>query len=70
MIGDIYMETKKWWQSKTVWLGVASTLSGIFALSAEFLQEGKLDSPAGWMLFGVGVMAVIIRVWFTDTPIS
>lgn len=61
---------KKWFESKTVWLGILTTLSGVALLAAEFVADGKLASLEGWLLFSSGVAGVVIRIWFTNEPIE
>ncbi|MHA2246909.1 MAG: hypothetical protein ACXADY_18335 [Candidatus Hodarchaeales archaeon] len=58
---------KAWYQSKIVWLNVITTL----VLSAEALMGLELIPPAVavYVLGGVTVLNVILRVWFTDTSI-
>lgn len=52
------MDTKKWYQSKLVWLGIIESLSGLFALLSEYLAKGNY-SPSGLMLLGVGICSII-----------
>ena len=59
---------KEWYQSKTVWLGVITTLIGALQLVAQFLGTGVF-TPEAFTLLAVGVLGVILRVWFTDQPI-
>ena len=63
------METKLWYQSKSLWLGVILTLAGIVPLVAELLN-GEAVTPQGIVLLFGGVLAVVLRVWFTDTQIE
>jgi hypothetical protein len=61
--------SKPFWQSKTVWLNVVLTLIGI----ATFLAVPKNDpalSVASIAAAAAGVLNVVLRVWFTDQPIS
>jgi hypothetical protein len=63
------MQTKPFWASKTVWLNVVLTLIGI----ATFLAVPKNDptlSVASIAAAVAGALNVVLRVWFTDTPIS
>jgi len=59
---------KKWYQSKLVWLGVIITLQGLIPLVTELLAKGTV-SPADVGVFASGVLAVILRVWFTDSAV-
>ena len=60
--------SKLWYTSKTVWLGVITTLIGALPLVADLVARVAI-SPQDVILTGVGVLAVILRVWFTDTPV-
>jgi hypothetical protein len=61
--------TKKWYESKTTWLGIVLTIAGV----ADFLT-GLFDAgPLTWQsitLIISGVAVVVLRVWFTNTPIK
>jgi hypothetical protein len=52
-----------------VWLGIILTLSGIIPLVADILRKSVIDPADVVLLFG-GVLAVVLRVWFTDVPIA
>ena len=62
------METKRWYQSKLVWLGVLQTLIGIAGLFVDFFGAGDSTPQAITMLLA-GALTVIMRVWFTDTKL-
>jgi hypothetical protein len=64
------MESKQWYLSKLVWLGVIQTLLGVLAVVSDFLQSGRAFDAAGVVLIATGILTVILRVWFTDTEIS
>jgi hypothetical protein len=59
--------SKKWWQSKTVWLNVISLLLGVIAVIQQYV-----DSKTVLLVVGIlnVVLNVVVRVWFTDTKIS
>lgn len=59
---------KNWYESKTVWLGVIATTIGALQLVAQFLASGTF-TPEAFTLLVVGVLGVVLRVWFTDTAI-
>jgi len=61
--------TKKWYKSKLVWLGVIVTLQGVIPLVVDLLSKGAV-SPADIGVALSGFLTVILRVWFTDAPIS
>lgn len=63
------MESKKWYQSKIVWMGVLQTLIGMLGLLAEFLKESEF-SPMSVVVLVSGFLTVILRIWFTETVIS
>jgi hypothetical protein len=61
--------SKPWWQSKTVWLSVLSTLAGIGT------YVGLIPGPVGAVALGIsGVAGVILRavtnqaITLTTTP--
>jgi len=62
------MQSKAWYESKILWLGVITTLIGALQLVAEFLKSGNF-TPDAIVLLVVGVLGVVLRVWFTDTTI-
>ena len=57
------MVTKKWWTSKSLWLGVFVTLGGI----AEYIAGLPPGVSAATML--AGVLAVIVR-FLTNQPVG
>ena len=63
------MDTKSWYTSKTVWLSVIQTLIGALALVATLLDAGDFTAAAVTNLV-IGVLQIVIRVWFTDTGIA
>ena len=60
---------KKWYESKLVWLGVIQTVIGVLGLLATFLEVGDFAAPAVGALV-IGALTVVLRIWFTDTPIA
>lgn len=63
------METKNWFQSKIVWVGVINTVIAMLTLGGEFLQKAEF-SPVAVSVFITGILTVVLRIWFTDTPIT
>jgi hypothetical protein len=67
------MDTKKWYESKLVWLGIITTVLGCLPLIGVYVQaiapEVALIVDATIALIA-GILTVILRVWFTDTSIS
>lgn len=67
------METKPWQQSKTIWFNVIMTLLLIAPIVGAFVKILEPDQVAlidGILAVLAGVGNVILRVWFTDTPIQ
>jgi hypothetical protein len=62
------METKKWYQSKLVWMGVLTALLGIIPLVQEMIDKGPVDTTAILTLVS-GVIVIALRVW-TNSPIN
>jgi hypothetical protein len=60
---------KPFYQSKIVWLGVFVTLQGVMPIVIDLLGRATVD-PADLAVAFSGVLTVILRVWFTDAPIS
>lgn len=63
------METKKWYQSKIVWFNIMTFVGSAGLLIADFLGAGNY-TPDALVLLGVGVVNLILRIWFTDTAIE
>lgn len=59
---------KPWYTSKLVWLGIISTLIGALQLVASLLAQSTI-TPSDITLLIVGILGVVMRVWFTDTKI-
>lgn len=60
---------KAWYDSKIVWVGVITTLLGVLGLFQEWYAKGDFSVP-GIIGFVIGVLLIVLRVWFTDTPID
>jgi hypothetical protein len=57
--------TKKWWQSKTNWLGILTIAVAIIGI------VGKVVPPfAGGAAAVVGILNIVLRIWFTNVPIG
>jgi hypothetical protein len=52
--------------SKTVWLNVIATLIAVI----ELVQPQFPAEYLPYFVAGVGILNVILRVWFTSEPIS
>ena len=60
--------SKKWYQSKTVWIGILEVLSAVGLLVADFLTTGDFTAPA-FVLLGVGVITIVMR-FLTEQPVE
>lgn len=58
--------TKNWWQSKTVWFNV---LTGIVS-TLGMIQGTVPESLAPYIIAAVGIVNVILRVFFTTVPLA
>lgn len=61
---------KKWWKSKSVWIGVLQIISSISLIIVEFLEEGSVKVDTHQTLLMVNGIAMLILRWVTDKPIS
>lgn len=59
---------KKWYQSKTIWVGILQVAAAVGLAVADFLQVGDFTAPAYVLLF-VGVVTIGLR-FLTDQPIG
>lgn len=60
---------KNWYTSKTVWLAILLTIAGIADFVGGLLTQGPITWQSVSMIVS-GVVAVIIRVWYTNAPIQ
>ena len=60
---------KRWFESKTVWLNILTALAGAIQLAIEFLQGGDFTINSIFLL-AVGIVNIIIRIFFTKEPIQ
>ena len=61
---------KPWYESKLTWMNIILTLIGILTLVAEYLTNSPILTAPGIIMVVVGALGVVLRVWFTDTPIK
>ena len=61
------METKRWWQSRTIW---ANTLIGIASVVTALVKDGGLDPKTIGILGGVSAVINIVLRFITDTGIE
>jgi len=59
---------KNWYESKVVWVNAITTLIAVMSLFAD--QEMLSGDAKAYVLLAVGVLNVVLRVWFTDTVIG
>ena len=59
------MDMKPWYQSKTLWVGVLSALTGIATLAIEFINKSDF-SPVAIVAFVYGVVMIILRIFTTQ----
>jgi hypothetical protein len=62
-------DPKPWYLSKTVWLGVLTTVAGVAVYFSDPAHTPALTSSS-IALAAVGVVNVLLRVWFTAAPIA
>ena len=62
-------KSKKWYQSKIVWVGIFQVVYGTIMQIAEFIEAG-VYSPTAIASVVMGCMLVIFRVYFTDHQIE
>ena len=59
---------KKWYESKTTWLNIVTTLIAIVVMVREQIP---VPEEYVWILVLVtGILNIVLRVWFTDTEIE
>lgn len=63
------MTTKAWYKSKVVWLGVITTLLGAVPVLVDLANAYNIPVAAVGTAV-IGVLTVVVRVWFTDTVIA
>lgn len=64
------VKTKKWFESRMFWMNLIITLIGIVTLFEDALNRNPQLTISGIMLLIVGALNIILRIWFTDTPIA
>lgn len=52
---------KVWWQSKTVWFGIAEAAIGGIMVYEDYLEKAIDGSIAGWVLFASGIAKIVLR---------
>lgn len=67
------MDAKPFYQSKLFWLGLITVIVGAAPLVVELVQTIVPDTQTVTTAvgsFAVGVLTIILRVYFTDTKIE
>lgn len=62
-------DDKLWYKSKLVWLGIFQVVIGALASLTALLQK-EVITPADISFFAMGVMTIVLRVFFTDTAVA
>ena len=57
---------KKWFKSKTVWIGVLQILSALILIFVDLFPDSTIISS---VLLADGIIMVVLR-WITDKPIT
>ena len=63
------METKPFWKSKIVWLGIIQTVIGALGVAQDYMAKGVIG-PNEIILIATGILTVVLRVWFTSTTLT
>ena len=63
------MDSKPWYESKIVWAMALQSLISILLLAQEWYAKGDFSVPACIGL-AVGILVIVLRIWFTDQPID
>lgn len=68
-MGDLKLETKPWYKSYLVWLGILITIQGALPVIMELANKQAITTSD--ILVAVsGIVVVIRRVWFTTASIE
>ena len=57
--------SKPWWQSKTNWLGILTLAGSILGIVTKLVPVS-----AGVTGAAVGIINIVLRIWFTNVPIG
>lgn len=58
-----------WYTSRTVWFNAITSLVGILTLIPQV--AGVIpDEYLKYILLAVGALNVVLRIWFTDSPVT
>ena len=59
--------TKPWYQSRTIWVGILTTLAGVIPLVVELINKQSFDAGAIAAVV-LGVIQIVRRVWLDGQP--
>lgn len=60
---------KAWYESKIVWAMAVQSLISILLLVQEWYAKQDFSVP-GCIGLAVGVLVIVLRIWFTDSPVD
>lgn len=60
---------QRWYESKTVWFNFLTSLVAILTLVPQVAGVVP-DEYLKYILLAVGVLNIILRIWFTDNPLT
>ena len=60
---------KAWYESKIVWAMAVQSLISVLLLVQEWYSKGDFSVP-GCIGLAVGILVIVLRVWFTDQPVA
>jgi uncharacterized membrane protein HdeD (DUF308 family) len=60
--------TKSWYRSKTIWIGILTTLAGVIPLAVELINKQSFDAGAIAAVV-LGVIQIVRRVWLDGQPL-
>ncbi len=61
---------KKWWKSRTVWIGGLQLISSIALIGVEVLQKGSVSVDPMQITMILNGVAMLFLRWVTDKPID
>jgi hypothetical protein len=66
---ETLMDPKPWFKSKVVWFNVLVSLAAVLPLVADLVKQQAVK-PEDIILLGVGVINVVLRIWFVSEPVA
>jgi hypothetical protein len=58
-----------WYQSKIVWAMVVQSLISVLLLVQEWYSKADYSVP-GIIGLVIGVLVIVLRIWFTESPVD